>query len=137
MNNEFPIGSLLTGIAILEDKDFAGDELCLDCIQLIFGENTVKLEAIADTDEIEISNGTAPIGGGASAPSSSNFPDWCNALIGKTLQTVWVCENSQGYRDQVIFAFDDLQPSIAFVAEGSVLKVFRYEQVKRQQLSLI
>lgn len=135
MNDEFPIDSLVTGITILEDKDFGGDELCLDRIQLIFGENSVTLEAIADTDEIEISNSALPKGGGAIASSSASLPDWCNALIGKTLQTVWVCENSQGYRDQVIFAFEQLQPSIAFVAEGSVLKVFHYEQVKRQQFS--
>lgn len=49
--------------------------------------------------------------------------------------TVWVCENDQGYRDQVIFAFEYLHPSIAFVAEGSVLKAFRYEQIKREKAS--
>ncbi len=44
---------------------------------------------------------------------------------------VWVCSNSQGYQDQVIFAFEHLHPSLAFVAEGSTLKVFGFQQVVR------
>ena len=48
---------------------------------------------------------------------------------------VWVCENQQGYQDQVIFAFEQLHPTIAFIAEGSVIKVFRYQQITRETAS--
>jgi Family of unknown function (DUF6334) len=58
-------------------------------------------------------------------------PAWCEALLGQRLQTIWVCDNSQGYQAQVILAFGQLYPTIAFVAEGSVLKVFTYQQVKK------
>lgn len=50
--------------------------------------------------------------------------------------TLWVCENDQGYRDQVIFAFGDLRPCVAFIAEGSVIKAFRHEQINHQYHSL-
>jgi hypothetical protein len=45
--------------------------------------------------------------------------------------TVWVCDNDQGYQDQIVFAFGYLRPSLAFVSEGSVIKVFNYEQIYR------
>jgi Family of unknown function (DUF6334) len=44
--------------------------------------------------------------------------------------TLWVCENDQGYQDQVIFALENLQPSIAFVTEGAVIKAFRQESIR-------
>ena len=50
-----------------------------------------------------------------------------------TLQAVWTCTNHQGYQDQIIFAFDSLRPSIAFIAECSSILVFRYEQIVGQQ----
>jgi hypothetical protein len=58
-------------------------------------------------------------------------PDWGSDLIGKTLETVWTCYNTQHYQDQIIFAFDSLQLALVFLAEGSVLKVFRCEQVTK------
>ncbi|NET60797.1 MAG: hypothetical protein F6K47_33080 [Symploca sp. SIO2E6] len=53
---------------------------------------------------------------------SANF--WCQSFLGKQLMTVWVCENDQGYRYQVILAFEYLHPSLIFVAEGSVITAF-------------
>ena len=126
VENELPIGSILKEVSILEDQEFGGDELCLDRIELIFQDAAVILQPLADTDEIEIVIASAP------SSLSSTFissPTWCSSLLGKKLQTVWVCENHQGYRDQVIFAFEQLHPSIAFICEGSVLKVFRYQQI--------
>lgn len=135
VEDEFPIGSILKEVSIVEDQEFSSDELCLDRIQLIFKDTAVILQPIADIDEIEISlfPATSLINQTLSSPSSAviNSPNWCNSLLGKKLQMVWVCENQQGYRDQVIFAFEQLYPSIAFIAEGSVLKVFRYQQITR------
>ena len=126
VENELPIGSILKEVSILEDQEFGGDELCLDRIDLIFQDTAVILQPLADTDEIEIVISSVP-----SSLSSTliNSPTWCSSLLGKKLQTVWVCENHQGYRDQIIFAFEQLHPSIAFICEGSVLKVFRYQQI--------
>ena len=133
VENELPIGSILKEVSIVEDQEFGGDELCCDRIQLIFPDTAVILQPIPDTDEIEISlsPATSLINQSLSSPSSSliNSPTWCSSLLGKKLQMVWLCENHQGYRDQVIFAFEQLHPSMAFIAEGSVLKVFRYQQI--------
>jgi hypothetical protein len=133
VENELPIGSILKEVSIVEDQEFGGDELCLDRVQLIFPDATVILQPLADTDEIEISLSSASsvMNQTLSPPGSAliNSPTWCSSLLGKKLQMVWVCENHQRYRDQVIFAFEQLHPSISFLAEGSVLKVFRYQQI--------
>ncbi|GAP97914.1 hypothetical protein NIES2104_44670 [Leptolyngbya sp. NIES-2104] len=55
------------------------------------------------------------------------------SIIGKKLQTVWQCENAQGYQDQIIFAFGQLQPSVTFLAEGSVLKVFQSQSLTKSR----
>ena len=125
VENELPIGSILKEVSILEDQEFGGDEVYLDRIQLIFHDTAVILQPIADTDEIEILYTTA------TTPLSANTPSWCQPFLGKKLMTVWVCENDQGYRDQVIFAFEYLRPSIAFIAECSSLLVFRCEPIYR------
>jgi hypothetical protein len=126
VKDEFPVGSILKEVSILEYQEFGGNELCCDRIQLIFPDAAVILQPLADTDEIEIVISSAPSSLSSTLISSST---WCSSLLGKKLQMVWVCENHQGYRDQLIFAFEQLHPSIAFIAEGSVLKVFRYQQV--------
>jgi hypothetical protein len=52
--NELPLGSILKEVSILEDQEFASDELCGDRLQLIFQDTAVILQPLADTDEIEI-----------------------------------------------------------------------------------
>lgn len=126
--HEFPIGQLLTAVSIVEYKEFGSDE-CLDQVKLSFQDTTITLLPLADTDEIEVLQENTTVS------SLADTPFWCKSFLGKKLMTVWVCENDQGYRDQVIFAFEYLHPSIAFVAEGSVLKAFRYEQIKREKAS--
>lgn len=126
VENELPIGSILKEVSILEDQEFGGDELCLDRIQLIFHDTAVILQPLTETDEIEIVISSAP---SSSDSTLINSPTWSSSLLGKKLQMLWVCENHQGYRDQIIFAFEQLHPSIAFICEGSVLKVFRYQQI--------
>lgn len=126
-NIDFSIGSPLIGVSVIEDEDFESNELCLDQVQLVFENTIITLRPLGDTDEIEITQ--CP---NSSTEQFSNAPVWCKPLLGKKLQTVWICENAQGYRDHVIFAFDFLQPTIAFLAEGSVLKVFCYEQVMKK-----
>jgi len=125
VKNEFPIGHTLTAVSIVEYQEFSVKELCLDQVKLFFHNQIVTLLPIVDTDEIEIINETNTVTPRATAPS------WCQSFLGKKLMTVWVCENNQGYRDQVILAFEYLHPSLIFVAEGSVIKVFCTEQVYR------
>lgn len=119
---ELSIGQSLTAISIIEDQEFGGNELCIDQIDLFFLDTKITLLPIADTDEIDILQQ-------ADTNTKIDTPLWGQDLINKKLMAVWICENHQGYRDQVILAFDSLLPSIAFVAEGSVLKVFRYQQI--------
>ena len=138
VENELPIGSILKEVSIVEDQEFGGDELCLDRVQLIFQSGAVILQPLADTDELEIiSSSLASLTNQApSSPDSTliTTPTWCSSLLGKKLQMVWVCENHQGYRDQIVFAFEQFHPSIAFIAEGSVLKVFRYQQITHMKV---
>lgn len=132
MENKLPIGSILKEVSIVEDKEFNSDELCLDRIQLIFQAGVVILQPLVDTDEIEIISSSIP---SSSDSTLINSPNWCSSLLGKKLQMAWVCENHQGYQDQIIFAFEQLHPTIAFIAEGSVIKVFRYQQITHKQES--
>lgn len=123
--DEFSIGQTLTAVSIIEYKEDGGERLCLDKVQLVFQDTTVTLLPISDTDEVEILLETATV----TAVADTLF--WCKSLIGKKLMTVWVCENDQGCRDQVIFAFEYLHPSIMFVAECSSLLAFICEPVYR------
>jgi hypothetical protein len=128
-NNEFPISYTLTGVSIIEDKLFKGDELELDKVQLFFEEvsTVITLKPLPDTDEIEISQQVINSPFPATTP-----PDWCRPFIGKQLQAIWVCDNNQGYQDMVIFGFDWLRPSLTFISEASVLVVMCHnEMVKR------
>ncbi|NEP13859.1 MAG: hypothetical protein F6K14_27395 [Symploca sp. SIO2C1] len=125
VKNEFPIGQTLIAVSIVEYQEFGGKELCLDQVKLFFNNQTVTLLPIVDTDEIEIINETT------TATPVGTAPYWCQSFVGKQLMAVWVCENNQGYRDQVVFAFERLNPSLIFVAEGSVIKIFYTEPVDR------
>ena len=124
--DEFPIGNNLIGISTVEYKKGSGKELCLDKVKLIFPEQTIALLPVTDTDEIEIKQQAT------TDSSAANTSRWSGEFIGKKLMAVWVCENQQGYRDQVIFAFENLRPSIAFIVECSSILAFRYEQIYRQ-----
>jgi len=138
-DDEFPIGYLLKKVIVQDDKEFDSNELCLDWVSLFFGDRTITLKPCPDTDEIEITVGsvdrqTASAAAGLSHLSQiDSMPHWFRPLIDQKLQAVWVCENNQGYQDQVIFAFEHLRPSVSFLAEGSVIKVFRYAQVLRNE----
>ncbi|MEG3975068.1 DUF6334 family protein [Microcoleus sp. herbarium8] len=123
--DEFPIGQTLTAVSVLEYKEDGGNLLSLDKVQLVFQDKTITLLPISDTDEVEILLETATV------PAVPDTPFWCESFIGKKLMTVWVCDNDQGYRDQVIFAFEYLHPNITFVAECSSLRVFLCEPVCR------
>lgn len=136
MDDEFPIGYSLKEVIVQEDKEFDSNELCLDWVLLSFGDRTVTLKACPDTDEIEITINSVDKQTESAAAGSSqanSMSHWFYPLINQKLQAVWVCENNQGYQDQVIFAFDHLRPSVSFLAEGSVIKVFRYAQVLRNE----
>ncbi|MFB2835481.1 DUF6334 family protein [Floridanema evergladense] len=148
---DFPIGKPLISMSVWESKEFSSNELWLEKVKLIFQDQELILQPIADTDEIEIivkpkslmpinqvAMPTNPMVMEELVSSSKRLENhiWYNAFIGKKLQTVWVCENSQGYRDQIILAFQHLHPSVSFVAEGSVIKVFSLEQIKQKKISI-
>lgn len=159
VEDEFPIGCSLQRVLIVENQEFGGDELCLDKILLFFPGQVIELEPLADTDEIAIipvnEHDTVgwhfflektplrydqPLGSATTQKilnslSKAYTPIWCSSFIGKKLQTVWKCTNAQGYFDKIDFAFERLHPSISLIAEGSVLKVFRYEQINKLKAS--
>lgn len=128
--NNFPIGQILIGIDVIEDKDFSGNEYYLEKITLFFENKMIILSPISDTDEIEIMSKDYNNHG-----QKINTPFWGQSFVNKKLMTVWICDNDQGYQDQVIFALGYLKPSLAFVSEGSTIKVFKSEQIYRTILN--
>jgi len=138
--NEFPIGQTLLGISTQEDQEFEGDELCLDQVKLYFEDTEHKitwitLSPLVDTDEIDVKiekNTKKPTKKNPHFHADGNIGNnqlFSSLGLGTRLMAVWICENDQGYKDQVIFAFESLHPQIAFVAEGSVIKAFINQQI--------
>ena len=140
--NEFPIGQTLLGVSTQEDQEFEGDELCLDQVKLYFEDTEHKitwitLSPLVDTDEIDVKiekNTKKPTKKNPHPPfhadgNIGNNQLFSSLVLGTKLMAVWICENDQGYKDQVIFAFESLHPQIAFVAEGSVIKAFINQQI--------
>jgi Family of unknown function (DUF6334) len=123
--SELPIGQILRVVSVVENE-FSQNEIGLDYIEFVFDHQKIVLRPLPETDEVEVTSQPVQDRYGSEAPS------WCQSFLGKKLQTVWVCNNSQGYQDQVIFAFDQLRPSIAFIAECSCLIAFQYEQVRKR-----
>lgn len=131
------IGFTLKNVTFVEDKELELDEITLDSISFHFEHKLINLKSLPETDEIRLdikSLDTLHIVSSISnyVDNQSLLPDWIQNLIGKKIQAIWLCENNQGYQDQVIFAFDYLTPSISFIAEDSVLKVFQYQPVYKQ-----
>ncbi len=54
VENDFPIGAPLLNIAAIEDQVMTSLELCLDQVQFIFETQTLTVNVIADTDEVEL-----------------------------------------------------------------------------------
>jgi len=127
VENDLPIGSPLINVLAIEDTLFTQEELCFDQVQFIFESQTLVVKAITDTDEIELIQ--APTVHACDTPA----PEWARSLVGKKLQTLWTCENAQGYQDQIILAFGQLHPSLTLLAEGSVLKIFQTRSLQRQR----
>jgi Family of unknown function (DUF6334) len=142
--NEFPIGQTLLGVSTQEDQEFDSDELCLDQVKLYFEDTEHKitwitLSPIVDTDEIDVKiekNTKKPTKKNPHFHADSNIGNnqlLSSLRLGTKLMAVWICENDQGYKDQVILAFESLQPNIAFVAEGSVIKAFLNQQILKDK----
>ncbi|NJL83729.1 MAG: hypothetical protein HC890_13810 [Chloroflexaceae bacterium] len=144
------IGTRLTVVNLIEDRDLSTDELCLTEAVLIFEERElVILTPLPETDEIEISinppHDSNTFGNGSFCKLGSELvkakflnneqSQWYRQFYGHKLQAVWVSENNQGYQDLITFAFGQLHPSFSLIAEGSVLKVFVHQQVRRRHIS--
>lgn len=142
--NEFPIGQTLLGVSTKEDQEFEGDELCLDQVKLYFEDTEHKitwitLSPLVDTDEIDVKiekNPKKPTKKNPHFHADGNIGNnqlLSSLVLGTRLMAVWICENDQGYKDQVILAFESLHPNIAFVAEGSVIKAFLNQQILKDK----
>ena len=129
--SEIPLNQPLRKIQQIEDTDFDTDELCLDRLDLIFPTFQLVVLPVVETDEIEIllqSHQFTEL----DSISGQQPPPWAADLLNQTLQMIWVCENQQGYTDQLILAFDTLQPTLGILAEGSVLKPFLMRSLTKQ-----
>lgn len=122
----FPVSEVLTGVEIVKKQTGTGHLVRLDEARLSFENTVVILRPIAETDEVEITHSPYTF-----VSNENQTPEWLHPFLGQTLQTVWVCENLQNYQDMVVFAFEFLHPTLAFVAECSVLRVFRLAQIRQ------
>lgn len=120
----FPVSELLTGLSIVKDEEVNSSFIRLNEVKLFFESMRIILRPIAETDEVEIIK--EPY---TSALNNNKTPEWARPFLGQMLQTVWICKNLQNYQDMVIFAFEFLHPTLAFVAECSVLRVFSFDQM--------
>lgn len=121
----YPIGNILRGVYLVEEDTFLSDELSLQELSLFFEDTdiSIKIHPVTDTDEIEVVELSYV------QPHLTKPPTWIKPYIGKKLQTVWETTNTQRYFDQIIFAFEYLNPSFSLVSEGSVLKVYGYKPI--------
>jgi hypothetical protein len=130
------IGQFLESVVIKENLKLSHDsEICLDVVRLNFQTGAIALTPKPETDELEFSmrlysSGLQNLESIANIDSPKDCPHWCKPFIGKKLQTIWQFQNSQGYTDQIIFAFERLRPSLIFLCESSVINVFTVESIK-------
>ena len=131
--DQIPLNQPLISIVEHQDTEFETDELCLDRLDLIFPNYQLTILPVTETDEIEIS--IQPNRGvyhtvNQAALRAATRNCW-EPLLHQTLQMIWLCQNQQGYTDQLIFAFETLQPTLGILAEGSVLKPFYMRSISR------
>ena len=115
---DYYLGEFLTSSHIESDNQF------VDKLVLIFNERSIMITPIPDTDElnIEFVNNTNQV-------NSDSSKTIFNEFIGKKLSFTWKAVNSNGYFDLLVFAFDNLQPDISILSEGSSLKFFKMTMI--------
>ena len=126
--NKLPVGEELMGVSCVRVEEFGGGDLSLDSVRLRFMSVTMILTPIVDSDEIAIQLSDVPTDG-----SSGDPPDMLRPLIGKKLQSAWICTNVNGYQDLVLLAIDGISPNVGFLSEGSSIKILRLGKETRQQ----
>jgi len=128
--DQIPLNQPLISIVEHQDTEFETDELCLDRLDLIFPSYQLTILPVTETDEIEIL--IQPDRGVYHTVNQAALRNCWEPLLHQTLQMIWLCQNQQGYTDQLIFAFETLQPTLGILAEGSVLKPFYMRSISRQ-----
>ncbi|MEM7128875.1 MAG: DUF6334 family protein [Chloroflexota bacterium] len=122
-SNKFPVGLPLVEVMVSCNSKFGNLQASFDEVSLAFGDGSelITIQPLIDTDEIRVLDSPT-------THESNDYiqPAWSLPFIGMKLQTVWICENSQGYNDLLVFAFRFLQPNIGFLAEGNVLKLIQF-----------
>ena len=115
---DYYLGEFLTSSYIESDNQF------VDKLVLIFNERSITITPIPDTDELNIQfvNNTNQV-------NSDSSKTIFNEFIGKKLSFTWKAVNSNGYFDLLVFAFDNLQPDISILSEGSSLKFFKMTMI--------
>lgn len=124
-NAIFPVQVFLSKVWVWPCKEFEPEESCFDRILFEFPGRNVMVEPIWDTDEILVQD--VPEDSIKLNEASEHLKEY----FGRTLNQYWTCENAQGYFDLLMLAFDDLQPSLGILSEGSSLKILECERVER------
>ncbi len=123
MSVQLAVGSVLKGAWAWACEDFLDKELALDRIVLEFGNTTLVLEPLTDTDEIKISIRPSPVD---PVPRGEPFLE---EFVGQSLRSYWTCNNDRGYFDLLVLGFELFQPAIGVLSEGSSLKVVRMDRL--------
>lgn len=117
LNNEISeiIIKLDSDIISLNSKIFA------ESIIILFSDSSyLEILPLIDTDEISINHFKK-----FDSENIIGSVSFLREFIGKKISLYWNTNNSNGYHDCFMFAFDNLHPSLVILSEGSVLKVMK------------
>jgi hypothetical protein len=121
-------GKELTAIEVIcepEQKPTESQEQEITKITFGFGDKSMVVTPIADTDEIDVS-----LTSQLAMHSSKNCSASLLEHIGSKLGFTWNCANLKGYSDMYILGFEDLHPDILILCEASELLLFETARIK-------
>ncbi len=116
-------GATVSKILAKPNLDFtpSGKEILVDELVLVLGKYQIHILPVAETDEIAVEYVQSE---DVNSLSSEAWISILEHYLGRELSMTWYCNNSNGYSDLFITAFNGLQPNLAILSEGSVLKLF-------------
>ena len=117
----FPIGAFLSKISVLETKDVDCGE-GFNLAVLTFNPTQYLVLQPLTNHQLSISPVLSYERRRVIKNLSSNLL-WSKPFINKKLQSVELKESDLGYRNQIVFIFENLSQNISFLADRSVLKV--------------
>lgn len=130
MNIAMLLGKQIKAIKLVPDTVFEAydDEILADEVIIDLGEYLLSILPLPDTDELKVQIIERPAYRG-NVRAEPILKQYINAKLSYT----WEGVNTNGYQDVFMVAFDTLTPAIMILCEGSVLKLFEFQQVNKHR----